>query len=147
MADRGHLIANHTYTHPNLALLSPNRLRTELSDCSKAIADATGLQPKFFRPPFGARRPAVLQVGRELGLEPVMWDVTCFDWRRSATAESVERCARRVIERDHTRGHVVLLHDGNHLGIGGDRAHTVRATESILSRYRKEYYFRRIDEV
>jgi|SRR5579859_132204 len=143
----GHLVANHTTTHPSLLFQSRAEVRRQLSDCSKAISDVIGVAPQFFRPPFGARRPAVLQVARELGLEPVMWDVTCYDWRSSATADSIERHARGVIDGDHTRGHIILMHDGSHLGIGGDRAHTVKATEMLLSRYRKEYYFRRIDEI
>ena len=143
----GHLVANHTTTHPSLLFQSRPEVREQLSDCSKAISDVTGVLPRFFRPPFGARRPAVLQVARELELEPVMWSATCYDWRSTATAETVERHARRTIEHDHTRGHIILLHDGSHLGIGGDRGHTVQATENLISRYRKQYYFRRVDEI
>jgi peptidoglycan/xylan/chitin deacetylase (PgdA/CDA1 family) len=119
---------------------------TELSECSKAIADATGVHPRFFRPPFGARRPAVLQTVRDFGLEPVMWDVTCFDWKRT-TADRVEAHARKRIERDRGRGHIVLMHDGGYTGMGVHRAHTVEATERVIQRYKCDYHFRRIDEI
>ncbi|HWC20542.1 MAG TPA: polysaccharide deacetylase family protein, partial [Terriglobales bacterium] len=99
IVEAGHLVANHTATHPNLLFLSRSKTAEQISDCSKAIADATGIQPRFFRPPFGARRPAVLNTVRELGLVPVMWDITCFDWR-STSAEMIEQSARRGIERD-----------------------------------------------
>ena len=147
IADAGHLLANHTETHPNLLFLSRSRLVHQFSDCSKAIADATGVQTRYFRPPFGARRPAVLQVARELGLEPVMWSVTCYDWHRRATADSVLNHARKGIERSHARGHIILLHDGGHTNLGQDRSHTVEATERLLQRYGKEYYFRRLDQI
>lgn len=146
IADAGHLLANHTFSHPNLALLSASQIRSQLSDCSKAIADATGIESIFFRPPFGARRPAVLQVARELGLEPVMWDVTCFDWMPT-TADVVERHARKRIDNGHNQGHIILMHDGGHPKIGIDRSHTVEATERLIIRYRQEYCFRRIDQI
>ena len=146
IAEAGHLLANHTFTHPNLLLLSRKQVRAQLADCSKAIADATGIEPRFFRPPFGARRPAVLQTARELGLEPAMWDVTCFDWKRT-TADAVERNARKRIESNRAQGHIVLLHDGGHTKMGIDRGHTVEATERLIMRYKQEYYFRRIDQI
>jgi peptidoglycan/xylan/chitin deacetylase (PgdA/CDA1 family) len=146
IADEGHLVGNHTYTHPNLLFLSRAQLRSQLSDCSKAIADATGNQPRFFRPPFGARRPAVLQVARELGLQPVMWDITCFDWRETS-ADKVERHARKGIDGGGKRGHIILLHDGGHSQIGMDRSHSVEATERLISGYKTQFHFRRIDQI
>jgi peptidoglycan-N-acetylglucosamine deacetylase len=146
ITEAGHLIANHTYSHPNLLFLSRSQVLRELSDCSKAIADATGVDTRFFRPPFGARRPAVLKAAREFGLEPVMWDVTCFDWKRT-TADRVEAHARKRIERERGRGHIVLMHDGGHTGMGADRAHTVEATERVIQRYKGDHQFRRIDEI
>jgi len=147
IAEAGHLLANHTQTHPNLLFLSRSQLRRQLSECSKAIADATGVEPRHFRPPFGARRPAVIQVACELGLEPVMWSVTCYDWHRRATARSVLGHACKGVERNHTRGHIILMHDGSHAKLGTDRSHTVEATEHLLRRYGTEYSFRRVDEI
>jgi peptidoglycan-N-acetylglucosamine deacetylase len=147
IADAGHILANHTQTHPNLLFLSRSQLRAQFSDCSKAIADATGVEPRHFRPPFGARRPAVLQVARELELEPVMWSITCYDWHRRATAESVLGHACKRLGRTLTRGHIILMHDGSHTKLGEDRSHSVEATKRLLERYGKEYRFRRIDEI
>jgi len=147
IAEAGHLLANHTLTHPNLLLLGRRQLHRQLSDCSKTIADATGTPARYFRPPFGARRPVVLQVARELGLEPVMWSVTCYDWHRRATADSVFTHAQKGIERSRARGHIVLLHDGGHTNLGQDRSPTVKATERLILRYRKQYSFRRVDEI
>ena len=147
IADAGHLLANHTETHPNLLFRSRAKVLRQLSDCSEAIADATGVQTRHFRPPFGARRPAVLQVARELGLEPVMWSVACYDWHRHATTDSVFQHACKGIERNHARGHIVLFHDGGHTNLGQDRSHTVAATERLILRYRGHYRFRRVDGI
>jgi peptidoglycan/xylan/chitin deacetylase (PgdA/CDA1 family) len=146
VADAGHLLGNHTYTHPNLLLLSRRQMRQQLSDCSKVIADATSIQPRFFRPPFGARRPAVLQTASELGLKPVMWDVTCFDWRHTS-ADAIERHTTKRLERNGSQGHIILLHDGGHTRLGVDRQHTVEATERLISRYKSDHCFRRIDQI
>lgn len=142
----GHLIANHTVSHPNLLFESRLNILRELADCSKIIADITGVAPRFFRPPFGARRPAVLSAARELGLKPVMWNVTCFDWRRTTT-DAVEHHARKRIDRNRTHGHIILFHDGGHTGLGADRSHSIEATERIILRYRETHRFRRIDEI
>ena len=146
IVDAGHLAANHTETHPNLLFLSRKQMREQLSHCSQAIADATGVATRYFRPPFGARRPSVLQLARELDLEPVMWSVTCYDWKPT-TADAVERQAIMGIGRDHARGHIILLHDGGHREIGVDRQHTVDATNRVIARYKQNYSFRRIDQV
>jgi peptidoglycan/xylan/chitin deacetylase (PgdA/CDA1 family) len=138
IAAEGHEIANHTFSHPNLALCSPQRIRQEITDGEAAIRDS-GVDltvingRKLFRPPFGGRRPAVLRVARELGYEPIMWSVWCFDWKQT-TPNKVEHHAVTHI----TGGDVILLHDGGHVALGADRAHTVEATRRILSRYQHE---------
>ena len=136
IAAAGHVIGNHTYTHPNLALCSQARIRQELSDCKKILQDTLGDHSTLFRPPFGARRPSVLSIARELGLTPVQWSVTCYDWKPT-TAERVERHAVRQI----TGGDIILQHDGGYKEMGADRAHTVAATERIITRFKSEGFF------
>lgn len=142
----GHLVANHTATHPNLLFLSRGKIAEQICDCSKAIADATGIEPRWFRPPFGARRPMVFHVVRELELTPVMWNVTCFDWR-SIAVERIERHAETRIEADPSLGHIILLHDGGHTGLGVDRSRSVEASERLIRRYKGRFRFRRIDQI
>src|SRR5580700_2937567 len=56
----GHVVGNHTFTHPLLIFKSEAAMRQELSACRAAMQDATGETSNLFRPPFGGRRPAVL---------------------------------------------------------------------------------------
>jgi peptidoglycan/xylan/chitin deacetylase (PgdA/CDA1 family) len=135
IAALGHTIGNHTYTHPNLAFCSEARIRQELSDCKKTLQDTVGDHSTLFRPPFGARRPRVLSIARELGFRPVQWSVTCYDWKPT-TAERVERHAVRQI----TGGDIILQHDGGYKEMGADRAHTVTATDGLISRFKSEGY-------
>jgi peptidoglycan/xylan/chitin deacetylase (PgdA/CDA1 family) len=135
MVDAGHAIGNHTWDHPNLVFSSSAQVRRQLEQTQKAIFDATGIQPKLFRPPFGGRRPAALRVSRSLGLQPVMWNVSCHDW----TAESADEIVSRA-ERQIHGGNVILLHDGEFHRIGVDRSHSVEATDRILQRYKTGGY-------
>jgi len=129
----GHMIGNHTFTHPLLIFKSEAEIRKELSDCQTAICDATGKVPKLFRPPFGGRRPAVLRIARELGLQPVMWSVTGYDWN-APPAEVIERKIARQIRG----GNVILLHDGSHKHMGADRSQTVLATDRLITHYKSQ---------
>jgi peptidoglycan/xylan/chitin deacetylase (PgdA/CDA1 family) len=133
LARAGHTIGNHTLTHPNLIRVSEANLRVELEECQKAIEDAIGQRPTLFRPPFGGRRPITLRVARELRLEPIMWNVTGWDWN-AKSAESIEAKVTKQIRG----GDVILLHDGGHAQFGADRSHTVTATDRLVHRYKSE---------
>jgi peptidoglycan/xylan/chitin deacetylase (PgdA/CDA1 family) len=135
IAAAGHEIGNHTDSHPNLILVSAARLRQELSDCNKALEDALGTKVTLFRPPFGGRRPNVLRIVRAVGLSPVMWSVTGYDWSAKSAAEIVGKVNRQVDSRPKAQGEIVLLHDGGHLAFGTDRSFTVEATRLLLQRY------------
>lgn len=135
VASAGHVIGNHTFTHPNLALVSALQTRIQIEECRRALQDAVGEHSRLFRPPFGGRRPETLKVVRELGLEPVMWNVTAFDWK-AASADYVERNIIRSVRG----GDVILLHDGTHRALGGNRAYTVEATDRVIRRYLGEGY-------
>ena len=131
----GHIVGNHTFTHPLLTFKSENEIRQELSDCRIALQDVIGEHSNLFRPPFGGRRPAVLRLARELGLEPVMWSVTGYDWN-SPPASVIERKVTRQIRG----GDVILLHDGGHKQMGADRSQTVIATDRLISIYGSQGY-------
>ena len=89
IADEGHSIGNHTMTHPNLLWSSLATTRRELTECQQVIVDTTGVTPRLFRPPFGARTPATLHIARALHLEAVMWNVTAKDWEPISVAAIV----------------------------------------------------------
>ena len=135
IAKAGHIIGNHTFTHPNLIFQSAFETRREISDCRAALHDAIGQHSNLFRPPFGARRPATLRMARELGFEPIMWNVTGYDWN-APPEEVIERKVGRQIRG----GDVILLHDGGHKQMGADRSQTVIATDKLIPRYKSEGY-------
>jgi peptidoglycan-N-acetylglucosamine deacetylase len=131
VAGAGHVVGNHTFTHPQLIFESKAQTRAELEQCRSALHDAVGEHSNLFRPPFGGRRPATLRVARELGLETVMWNVTGYDWKAPSAAAIEAKVARQF----HGGGDVILLHDGYHRVMGADRAQTVLATENLIRQY------------
>jgi peptidoglycan/xylan/chitin deacetylase (PgdA/CDA1 family) len=135
----GHILGNHTFTHPLLTFKRTAEIRQELSSCRSALQDALGdhsqLISNLFRPPFGGRRPEVLRIARELGLEPVMWNVTGYDWTAPPSAVIEQKVAKQV-----HGGDVILLHDGGHQHMGADRSPTILATDRLIERYKSESY-------
>ena len=70
VANAGHLIGNHTWSHPDLSRTRAAKVLDELTRTSDILADIAGKPIRYFRPPFGARRPYVLRLARQLGLDP-----------------------------------------------------------------------------
>ena len=126
----GHAIGSHTWSHPNLIFQQVTELRRQLVQTRQAILDATGVETKIFRPPFGGRRPATLRTVRAFGEQTVMWNVTCYDWKAKSADEIVAHAERQI-----RGGDVILLHDGSHVRMGVDRSRSVEASDRILSRY------------
>ncbi len=131
IAATGHLIGNHTMTHPWLSYKSAARIRSEITGANAAIEDVIGGEVKLFRPPHGARRPVVFRIAEELGLATVNWNIITHDWRVQPAAFIVEK-VRKGIRRNRAggRGSNILLHDG---AMDQPRIPTVQATETIIA--------------
>lgn len=135
----GHIVGNHTETHPWLTTQPLRRIREELRACSETLEDTIGQPVRFFRPPHGARRPAVFRAARELNLAIVQWNVMGCDWQpigADGIVRHVDRGLRRATRSG--RGANILLHDGFDVRFGADREATVEATAALLERFRAE---------
>jgi peptidoglycan/xylan/chitin deacetylase (PgdA/CDA1 family) len=73
----------------------------------------------------------VLRIGRELGLVPVMWNVTGYDWNAPPAAVIERKVSKKI-----RGGDVILLHDGGHKQMGADRSQSVIATDHLITRYK-----------
>ena len=135
----GHLIGCHTMTHPKLMYMAGRKMRAEISDATGLIEDTIGSRVRFFRPPFGARNPAVFRVAAELRLMPVLWNVSSCDWKAKSAAEIELRLERGIAHNQRRqRGSNVLMHDGGHLEMGTDRRRTVTATANLLGKTERD---------
>jgi len=132
----GHVIGNHTDSHPlGFALEPPLRLRREIDRAERSIHDVTGVYPHLFRPPQGIRSPWLMQVLAKDSLVAVTWDDAPGDW----VAHSARELARTTIGQVHP-GAIILLHDGLNLSLHPDRSATVEALPTIIDRLREEGY-------
>jgi peptidoglycan/xylan/chitin deacetylase (PgdA/CDA1 family) len=143
---RGHVLANHTDTHPNLFLCGPRKTEEELRRCADAIRETAGVEARWFRPPFGFRSPWLGEIVKRQGLRTVMWTLIPGDWRVKPTEWLIKRMnpiakhARKKLPPGTgygggLTGDILCLHDGNHRHLNGDRAHTVTALEYWLPRW------------
>ena len=103
----GHLIGNHTYSHPALfCFLMPGRLRREIEQGQETIERICGYKPRYFRSPVGLRHPLLNLYLKQSNLEYISWRIRSFD----TLAKRPEAILRRIY-RGVTPGDIVLLHD------------------------------------
>jgi peptidoglycan-N-acetylglucosamine deacetylase len=103
----GHLIANHTWSHPNLfCFLTPGRLRAEIERGGASIAASCGFHTPYFRSPVGLRHPLLALNMQRMGLEFISWRVRSLD----TVIGSSTRLARRILGKV-AAGDIILLHD------------------------------------
>jgi peptidoglycan/xylan/chitin deacetylase (PgdA/CDA1 family) len=117
-----------------------------LDRTKQTVEEITGAPVKFFRPPFGARRPAVLRIARELGMTPVLWNAMTTDWKEPSSDAIVERLESKI-DRLERRGWAatIVLHDGNHADLGANRGPSVAAAEQLMLRYKSGHRFVTVD--
>ena len=128
--DEGHVVGNHSFTHPDLTRASPLRMDLELNVSERLLEWVTGARPRLFRPPYHsdesldeAPHAAVVARASRLGYLTLGQDIDPEDF----ALRDAQVIAQRVLDKVRT-GSVVLLHDG-----GGDRSATVAALPLIAA--------------
>jgi peptidoglycan/xylan/chitin deacetylase (PgdA/CDA1 family) len=103
----GHEIGNHSWSHPNLAKLSDEAVRSQLQRTEDIIVKTAGVKPKLMRPPYGelTKRQRVW-VNHDFGYKVILWDVDPLDWKRPGPSV----VARRIIAGARP-GSIILSHD------------------------------------
>ncbi|CAM5303162.1 polysaccharide deacetylase family protein [Streptomyces atroolivaceus] len=122
MADDGHPVGNHSWSHPLIPGLSRGAIRDELGRTSEVIEKTLGAPPLWYRAPYGAWNRNSFEIGASLGMEPMAWTVDTLDW----TSPGTDTIVRRV-ENGAAPGAVVLSHDA-----GGNRSQSVAALRRYL---------------
>jgi len=106
--EAGHVIANHSYSHPELPKLSEPERVQEIERTNLILTKVIGQKPMLFRPPYGARNQAILDEVNADGLKPVMWNIDSLDWA-DPIPESIAMRVLHELNRAH-RG-IILFHD------------------------------------
>lgn len=107
--DQGHVIGNHTHRHPVWNNVLPSGvLYKELEHAQRAIEQAIGNRPYWYRPPFGLTNPHLGRVLRRHDLKLVGWTIRSFD----TLGRPAETVATRIVGH-LIPGAIILLHDGH----------------------------------
>lgn len=106
--NEGHLIANHSHTHTDLAELTNEEILVlELEPTSIAVERITGYYPLIMRPPYGSLHQDSVAYLRQNGWQIVRWSLDTFDW--DSTRNSPEEILERIMTQHHHRA-IVLMH-------------------------------------
>lgn len=107
IADQGHLIGNHSYTHHFWFDLFPaKKMLAELRQTDQAIRAVTGLTPKLFRPPYGVTNPSLGKAVRKGDYTPVGWNIRSMD-----TVITCEEKLFNKVKASIKPGAIILFHD------------------------------------
>lgn len=109
VAAAGHEVGVHGDLHRSQLRLSPRAVADDVARARDVIADATGVEPIWFRPPYGTLSLGGVRAARRSGLRPVLWTAWGRDWRAEATSESVVA----DVLGGYVDGGTVLLHDSD----------------------------------
>jgi len=140
LVNEGHELGSHSFTHPNLSVVSPQQFDLELSSTQRLLESLTGRSTLLFRPPFAEDvEPATPEqagpVARAgvLGYYTVGMGIDPLDWQPGQTAQHIVDSTLSQLH-DH-EGQIILLHDA-----GGVRSATVQALPMLLERLGQEGY-------
>lgn len=104
--DEGHVVANHSYNHPQLNAISEDRVGRELDESNRAVESALGSKPHWVRPPYGATNDRVAAIAGERGLSLALWDVDTADWQN----RNADITCRNAVDNAQA-GSIILMHD------------------------------------
>ncbi len=131
VADNGFEVGNHTLNHPdfNKAIMSPERIREQLSETNKLIAENATQEPvRVMRPPYGNSPSKLSPILLELGLQNVCWDIDTGDWEKGVEGKQMAD----NIMKNLKDGSIILMHDRHQK--------TYDATLEVIDKIRAEGY-------
>lgn len=132
----GHVIGNHSYSHPLFLVLEKSKNRDRQIDLGeRAIEEVTGVHCTLFRPPHGFRTPWLLKTLDKRDLTCVEWAEDGNDWNNVTSEQIVQRVLKNV-----KPGNIILLHDGMNLKHGADQEKTVKALPVIIDSLKARGY-------
>ncbi|HBR02516.1 MAG TPA: deacetylase [Ruminiclostridium sp.] len=128
MAERGHEIANHGYSHLHMSQIPEAKIEEEILRCSEVLEKLSGNKITLFRPPYGEYNANTIRVAKRLNVQSIQWNVDSLDWKQNLSAEDIYK---RVTQRVEP-GSIILFHN--------DTLHTENILPSILENLTQNGY-------
>lgn len=107
MVAEGHTLASHSYDHPELPKLTPEKLREQMENTEKILQDITGKRPYVMRPPYGALNGDVKKYLKERQYGIMLWNIDTLDWK----LKNIDKIVTHTLEEFPKDGGIILLHD------------------------------------
>jgi peptidoglycan/xylan/chitin deacetylase (PgdA/CDA1 family) len=106
IAQGGHQIGAHTWSHPNLREISQSAVRSQITRTMDKIQEVTGQTVTMLRPPYGALNRLSRRTVTELGLPVILWSVDSLDWKTRSASKTID-----TILSQAQNGAIILCHD------------------------------------
>ena len=126
LANRGHELGNHTYSHPHPNTLSKEKNKEQITKTEELVSSLTGIKTNLYAPPYGEYNNTVLLAAQELQYTTIMWSIDTVDWKRPPP----EVLKERVLKKLHN-GAIILMHP---------TAPTAQALPSLIEEIQKRGY-------
>jgi polysaccharide deacetylase family sporulation protein PdaB len=128
IANAGHDVANHSYSHLRMSAIDRNKAKSEITRCTDIISGITGAKTNLFRPPYGDFNDSVVTTARDLGYYTIQWDVDSLDWKPGI---SMNEIISRVLTKVQP-GSIILFHN--------DTANTAKSLPTIIAALKEKGY-------
>jgi len=120
IAQDGHDIANHSYSHFRMGSLDNSKIKSEIQKCGDLLEQLSGKKCELFRAPYGDYNNNVILEARKLGYFTIQWDVDSLDWKPGINkSEIMQRIRNRI-----RPGSIILFHN--------DTPHTASLLPDII---------------
>lgn len=137
MINEGHIVGNHTCSHPSMPSITDEQIEKELMQLHQAVYQKFNYEMKYIRPPKGEFNERTLKKSEELGYKTVMWSFAYFDWDEKKQP-SIEESKKMIIDNFHC-GEIMLLHPNSKTNS--------EVLDSIIKEAKNQgYQFKSLDE-
>lgn len=140
ITDAGHIVGNHTMTHPNMSKISTmESFKNELDQVETLYKNVTGKEmSKYYRPPQGIFSSMNLEMANQLGYKTIFWSLAYVDWNKDSQPTK-EEAFNKIIPRLHN-GTILLLHSTSKTN--------ANILDELLTKIESEgYTFKSLDEL
>ena len=139
IAEKGHLIGNHAYNHPDMARMSSGEITKQITQTNEILTAITGENPIYFAPPSGSFNEQVVQEAAALGMETILWTTDTIDWKNPSISVMINRVNGNI----HP-GATILMHPtpviadglGELISLIKDKGYRIGRLDSLLSEER-----------
>ena len=125
--DAGHEIENHSDTHPHVLGANVNELIADTRECTRKIKMITGVEPSYYRAPYGEYDDSLITTLDGMGMTVIQWDVDSVDWNGPSAADIKKKVLKGV-----KPGSILLFHN--------DLENTTEALPEILQNLKSQGY-------